>query len=179
MFLIRLDATKTSNAFSILSSSFNEGMDSRGESPTLMGLLASACDVLADTGSIFFQVGGFGQARWPVDVRTDLLVLLEQLQHFLGWLDLSLIESDAFELDFYEQGIQRLLTFRKTQTVIEVSCSSQTKWQPRPKLETIAPADLEKSLKSLVETFHSSIEQFCPSVYKEELYREWLTNLCA
>ena len=63
-------------------------------------ILNDVCDWLQPHAR--FIVSGFGQARWPVDVRTDLCVLLEQLPSAL----LALASDAPFEIDFYEQGIQ-------------------------------------------------------------------------
>jgi len=44
-------------------------------------ILNDVCDWLQPHAR--FTVSGFGQAQWPVDVRTDLCVLLEQLPRAL------------------------------------------------------------------------------------------------
>jgi hypothetical protein len=53
--------------------SYEEGMHD------VRPILSDVCEALADTASADFVASGFGQARWPVDVRTDLPVFLEQL----------------------------------------------------------------------------------------------------
>jgi hypothetical protein len=45
--------------------------------------LVAACELIADAGVADFQLACCGAQRWPVDVRTDLSVFLEQLQALL------------------------------------------------------------------------------------------------
>jgi hypothetical protein len=56
-------------------------------------------------------------------------------------------------LDLYEQGVERRLIFRSSGEMIEVECSSYTRWQPRPSSIRMAKEDLLKQLSALLEEF--------------------------
>lgn len=55
-------------------------------------------------------VSGFGQKKWPVDCRTDLATIIEQIPEILEKIR---AERFFFKLDFYEQGIERQLVLKK------------------------------------------------------------------
>lgn len=47
-------------------------------------IITAICDSLSAFGhDVRFKVGGFGQARWPVDVRVDLAVVVERSRRAL------------------------------------------------------------------------------------------------
>src|SRR5688500_7612035 len=73
----------------------------------ITSILCDVCDALQDAGEGELVVSGFGQDRWPLDIRTDLSVLLEQLPEAIRCV-CSGVEA---ELDFYEQGVERKLVF--------------------------------------------------------------------
>jgi hypothetical protein len=49
------------------------------ELDNITSVLIDICDALAEEASVHFLVGGFGQDPWPVDVRMDLPVVIEQV----------------------------------------------------------------------------------------------------
>lgn len=63
-----------------------------------------ACDALDGWADLL--ISGCGQERWPVDVRTHLAVLLEQLPDVLK----AIAARESAEIYLYEQGVDRLLT---------------------------------------------------------------------
>lgn len=69
-----------------------------------------------------FVVSGFGQEKWPVSVDTDLPIFLEQLPDLLK----SIESRKNFRLDFYEQGVERYLSFILSDAEYSISCISFT-----------------------------------------------------
>src|SRR5471032_2614651 len=66
----------------------------------IRSILIDVCEALSNY--VQFNVSGFGQDNWPVDVATDLAVFLEQLPYFM----IAISAGENFELQFYEQGIR-------------------------------------------------------------------------
>ena len=76
--------------------------------PELDDIRSILADLCRSAGpETVFTVSGFGQECWPVDVEVDLLVCMEQLPRLIKMLSQGL----RHELDFYEQGLERLLSF--------------------------------------------------------------------
>jgi hypothetical protein len=70
----------------------------------IRSILQDICAALASDERVKFVVEFAGE-RWPTDVKTDLASVLEQLPDALE------NTSKAFEIDFYEQGLERTLYF--------------------------------------------------------------------
>ena len=109
---------------------------------------------------------------WPIDASTDLTVILEQIPDSIQWLDSGLATGGA--LDFFEQGIQRCLQFERQQSGILIHCTSRTDWQPLPVEEIVTHAELQKMLKSLLQTFVDLAKIACPSDFNHPWFQEWL-----
>lgn len=133
---------------------------------SLTGLLADLCEGLADRDAVEFCVGGFGQERWPVDVVTDLPVVLEQLPMLAG----ALAEMREAELEFYEQGVERTLVFHPVGDEIRVTCSSQTSWQPVPRAIVERRAKILQMLADVCLAFWSAVT---PSARSHPWLQEW------
>ncbi|GAB3386273.1 hypothetical protein GCM10027432_20290 [Lysobacter fragariae] len=115
-------------------------------------------------------VSGFGQDRWPVDVGTDLPVLLEQLPDALRAVNVGA----TAEIDFYEQGIERAITFSPTDGRYVATCTSRTIWQPNPAVEHIDREDLEEMLMAVREVFMHAFAEVAPGLARHPWVRLWL-----
>lgn len=69
-------------------------------------ILHEVCGML-ETREVSFTVQGFGETKWGVDTATNLVVVHEQLPGLFSWA--SDERSESFDLDFYEQGVERRL----------------------------------------------------------------------
>ncbi len=136
-------------------------------------LLSDICDSLAETGQVVFRVSGFGQDRWPVDVGTDLVVVLEQLPRV--WE--ALRTSSPTDLDLYEQGIQRTLTFRRTNGETVIGCESMTQWVPDPAIERIDTRVVLDMLSRFRDAFVRLARQRTPGVVSHRWFQEWMAHL--
>ncbi len=137
---------------------------------SITSILCDICDALSEEGGIRFLVGGFGQERWPVDVRTDLAVVVEQLPAALD----ALRTEEPATLGFYEQGIQRLLILTPSGTQTIVECQSMTAWQPNPGVIRMDTMDLLKMLAAFFDAFVEKTRQCCPGVVQHPWFLEWL-----
>jgi len=126
----------------------------------------SAC--LAAAG-VTLEVGGFGERRWPVDVETDLLTLLEQ------WPDVmnAVTAPTDFSIDFYEQGIQRRIDFHHTGDHFVARCTSSTSWVPNPREETIQAEDLRAMLTAFTQDVVAKTRTHCPAHAASPCFQEW------
>jgi hypothetical protein len=146
-----------------------EGLRSLGEVaafPTpasdLLSLIGSICDQLENLGAVELHVGGFGQDRWPVDVRTDLAVVMEQMPPICETLSRG---EYRFNIDFYEQGIERYLAFVPADSrSVRITCTSTTQWKPNPASELVAKTDLRGMLERVGSRFRAASEMVCPKL---------------
>lgn len=83
-------------------------------------LFPEICDQLEKSNLVKFRVEGFGKLPWPVDVSTDLMIVIEQLSDLLKFLDTS--EATTGNLNFYEQGIERQIIFTKVGKLVKINC---------------------------------------------------------
>ena len=140
------------------------------ELDTLISILSDLCE-LAQSRRGVFRVGGFGQAHWPVDVRTDLCVVLEQLPRLLR----AVKSGSPAVLDFYEQGIRRRLTFAPVGEDYEATCVPFSPyWEPSPATERIGRAALERMLAAVLDEFMNFLRRVAPELERHPWIRAWL-----
>jgi hypothetical protein len=138
-------------------------------------ILLDICDILEDTSAAEFVVSGFGQASWPVDVRTDLAVLLEQIPNAISSIDLGA----PFTLDFYEQGLERKIHFTPQGETYSARCESWTAWRPDPAIETIDTSHLRKMLSDIREGLMNFLSIKAPRVAAHPWMRAWSGSIRA
>ena len=135
----------------------------------VVSVLADVCELLEESGCVTFQVHGFGQEAWPVDIGTDLLTILEQLPSVATAINDC---SAEFRLDFYEQRIQRFLTFERSGDMLIVRASG-TNWQPQPESLTLPVDAFCETLEKLREDFLSSAAAVNPDLADHPWLHEW------
>lgn len=132
-------------------------------------LLRDICEILHNQ-DIGFVVSGFGQ-DWPVDVNTDLLVILEQINDCLKEIDFAKFD---FCLDFYEQGIERRLNFSDHNAdTVKVICESDTDWEPNPSEILIDKHSIAMMLNKLKSDFILSARTVCPKLSCHAWFDNW------
>jgi len=137
----------------------------------ITSVLSDICQALDASKAVRFVVGGFGQERWPVDVRTDLAVVVEQVP---GVID-AVTVGTAATLDFVEQGIQRTLRIDPAgAATVRVECESMTPWRPLPPVLIVARVDLVATLTTLLQQFMKSARQRCPALAAHPWVSQWL-----
>lgn len=137
----------------------------------LIDVLAGQCRAIAATNAYRFHVSGFGQERWPVDVETDLAIVIEQLPSVLMGLA---TEGATLELNFYEQGIERYITgVKRGQMVIFECASSSLNWGPEPSTELAPLAEAEQMFRALRDKYISAVDSICPRLANVRAFRRW------
>ncbi|HZS46968.1 MAG TPA: hypothetical protein VFC63_17975 [Blastocatellia bacterium] len=139
-------------------------------------MLAITCLKLANSEQFTFEVKGFGQDPWPVDVRLDMATFLEQITEVLTWLDSGGHEDT--ELDFYEQGIERKLIFHSEEEKIKINCESRTNWTPSPSEEWLDKATLNSLFSLFLKRFIESVQEFCQDIAETSIFRDWSAQEC-
>lgn len=137
------------------------------------------CEALEEFNLVRFRVKGFGNSPWPVDVSTDLMTVLEQLDALLKFLEPS--ESSTGYLDFYEQGIQRQLVFTKVGDLIKINCHklvdysgiTEKPWGQDIEEEPIHPTSLKLMICDLIKSLVSIANEVCTTLTSHELFQEW------
>lgn len=131
-------------------------------------LLFDICDAI--DGEAEFIVDAFGQARWPVDVHTDLPVFLAQLPETIS----AIAAGGAICLDFYEQGVERKIDCSLAGSDYACRCSTWTDWQPSPDIEYIERQALLEMLMRFREMFLVITEKVAPHLLSYPMFKEWL-----
>ncbi|MEM9966045.1 MAG: hypothetical protein AAGC58_11935 [Asticcacaulis sp.] len=130
-------------------------------------LLVYICDAL--DGHIEFRVSGFGEADWPVTVSTDLPVFLEEVPNAL----MRAKRGDSFEIDFYEQGIQRKLTFQPQGSMFLIACYSGTEWVPCPDTLEIDQNYTSMMIEHSLMCFLEILKKVSPEVFHHPWLVAW------
>lgn len=175
MFHISLEYTPDGNGGDECPS-LNIGREYDPKLDDVRSILFDICQVFADSRKIKFNVEGFGQAHWPVDVSTDLMTVIEQLPDLLDWLDSASI--DQFDLDFYEQGIERVLLFKRVNNEIRIACESRTSWQPDTGEELIQKTAFDTMFTNLANDFIGYAKKLCPNIVRHKWFQEWQRQEC-
>lgn len=150
------------SSLDVSASSYDSGEDD------VRSILIDICEILEPTTD--FLISGFGQNRWPVDVRTDLPVFLEQLPLALR----AVSEGSSTDIDFYEQGIERSIALTPAGDRYLATCSSWTNWQPNPAVETIDRWELEEMLLSVREVFMRALGETSTQLSRHPWILQWL-----
>jgi hypothetical protein len=137
----------------------------------LVHVLAAQCRALAGAGAVSFEVGGFGQERWPVDVETDLAVAVEQLPGVLAAVS---TEGKPFELNFYEQGIERYITGTTRAGTTTFECMSMSlNWTAEPSVEHLPLVEAERMFRTLRDRYCSAVERVSPWLAATSVFEQW------
>ncbi|WP_327047986.1 hypothetical protein OG320_08960 [Microbispora sp. NBC_01189] len=127
-----------------------------------------SCELLSETDCRLL-VGGFGQDVWPVSIDYDLSTILEQLPTLIA----DLRAGQLTELDFYAQGVQRILDFIPDGEMLRIRCRSGTSWTPEPEFEVAAKEDIVSMLTRLASDFASILQRVAPSIGTLMPFPQW------
>ncbi|MGP3973162.1 hypothetical protein ACTWQF_03825 [Streptomyces sp. 8N114] len=131
-------------------------------------LVMDSCELLSQT-NCKFEISGFGQDSWPVDVSYDLSSVIEQLPAALT----ALQKDVEAVIDLYGQGIERALTFTPGGETVTIRCSSRSRWQPDPSEEQAVRQDVHRLFTNLAREFKAALESACPIVAETPPFADW------
>lgn len=117
------------------------------------------CGLLADAGAVF-SAGGFGDEKWPVDIRYDFAGLVPDLPAVVQ----GIRHGSPVELDFFEQGLERTVTvaFEADRAVLD--CRSSGRWVPSQPSDQMPRAAFESMIDDLVAGFLRAVAVVAPEV---------------
>ena len=119
-----------------------------------ISVLTDICTELSKNKLNQFKIQAFSNELWPVDIETDLVVLLEQFPVCIREINLV---SDS-SIDLYEQGISREILLKFNQG--NYNCYGKSHdgiWVPSY-AENISQTDLLKMLKTFLDHFLSALK---------------------
>lgn len=148
-------------------------LDSEDELNDLESVLQIICRKLE--GRTKFVVNAFDVTDWPVDVRADFSVFLEQAPKMLEFLISDTKRS--FVLDFYEQGIERELTFTYEGDTVVITCKSRIAWRPNREKILLSRRKLGRLLIDVFANFEDVVNKFCPDAAQNVMFRDWLESI--
>ncbi|MBP2114941.1 hypothetical protein J2Z70_005125 [Paenibacillus silagei] len=79
----------------------------------------------------------------------------------------------SFELDFFEQGIERRLLFEDDMDFIKITCSSRTDWLPKPSSIVMTKAEISNMFEALYQTFVELGSVICEGLVNHFLLKDW------
>jgi hypothetical protein len=133
-------------------------------------IINDICDILQEIKVADFIVSGFGDSKWPVDVRTDLSVILSQVSEVLEAIN----SSNDFDLDFFEQGVERYLSFTDKGNTFLVTCRSFTsRWEPKPNQISLDKRVFTKMIIDLKIEFCHAAKTICPKLSSHPWFFNW------
>jgi hypothetical protein len=143
------------------------------ELETAEAQLMTACEFIADARVADFRLLCCGEQPWPVDVRTDLAILLEQLPGLL----LALAErAPSFQLRMYEQGIETVLAFTRMEGMLRIHCEpllagGENRFGAHD--EVLAVEALVRAVAGVLSNFIECCERVCPQLLMRAELNEW------
>lgn len=169
MFSLSLEISKSLEQ----SPQLNIIFDCNSQNDNIDAVIQELCEILEQTGVVKFKVAGFGQDNWPVDISVDLVSILEQFPEVID----SIYGSHyPFQLDFYEQGIQRRLEFEKEDEFIKITCYSGTSWLPNPRSITLTEKYILSQFLNFKDSFLQAAKKVCPQLSYSDLFSTWCTQ---
>jgi len=133
-------------------------------------ILFEICSNLHHSGQVEFTVSGFGDASWPVDVEVDLSTIIDQVKEALCEIKEGRFD---FEIDFYEQGVQRRITVEDAGKNAMLTCDCCTSWDADPRSINMNKNELKYIVESLFAKFGKLSEELTPDLYALKLFQEW------
>ncbi len=140
------------------------------EEDNVESIISDICDILQEMKVADFIVSGFGDDKWPVDVRTDLSVILSQVSEVLKAIN----SSKNFVLDFFEQGVERYLSFTdKGNTFLVTCCSFRSHWEPEPNQICLDKRIFTQMIIDLKIEFCNASKMICPKLSNHPWFFNW------
>jgi len=143
------------------------------ELETAEAQLMTACEFIADARVADFRLLCCGEHPWPVDVRTDLSILLEQLPALLQALDEG---APSFQLRMYEQGIETVLAFTRMDGMLRIHCEpllagGENRFGAHD--EVVGVEILVRAVAGVLSNFIECCERVCPQLLRRSELDEW------
>ena len=133
-------------------------------------VISDVCEFIADYRCGQFMVSGCGNESWPVDERTDLAVLLEQLPDAI---DAVRSGCSSFVIDFYEQGLERTVIFNRVNSSYDVFCRNNSGSQLFVAPDSVTETNVLEMFLRLQNVFLEFVERVIPSLSNHPWLTDW------
>lgn len=139
----------------------------------LGSVLRDMCESLENAG-VGFSVRVCSDIYWPVTVRTDLLVVIEQLGDVFDLL----ARGQVGKLEFYEQGVERVILLAPHGDKFFVQCSDLiVKPMSRTESASVSRELVLKELVGLADEFLRVSKICCGQLASHPWFVEWAAGL--
>lgn len=139
------------------------------DSEGTLALLDYVCSSLVRLCQVELRIGGFGQPQWPVDLPTDLTILLEQLPNAI----FSARTHEEFKIEFYEQSILRTVRFTPVPAGFLVSCVHFLTEEAIDQSVTVPQLDVLRILTRVMTSFSEAVKWFSGELTERRLFKLW------
>jgi hypothetical protein len=150
------------------------------ENDTIGSILGGICEVIEATNAFEFKlVVGTKAVRLPISV--ELEIYLEQLPNVLQAVRNEKVNE--FMFDFYEQGVEMRLIFRKDADNVHLSWEDRRRFvrsgaeSPEVNSQTLDLRGLESNLLSVATTFLGFTDEFCAGIANLPDFLNWRLRL--
>jgi hypothetical protein len=150
------------------------------ENDTIGNILGYVCKVIEDTNAFdFMMLVGTKTMRLPISVALE--IFLEQLPDALQALRNP--SAKEFLLEFYEQGMEMRLIFRKDEENVCLHCEDRRRFvrgqAKSPEIEsgTFDARSLESNLLSVATVFLAFSDEFCADIASLPDFLNWRQRL--
>ncbi len=133
-------------------------------------VILDICEIFHYAGNIKFVVSGFGEDEWNLSCLMDLPCIIEDLPYILSKIK---AKDYNFDLDFYEQGVQRKITFVASGDSVTLKASSWIDWEPNPSETTMNKADIDKMIINLHTDFATYGKELCEHLILNQMFADW------
>ncbi|MFE6799895.1 hypothetical protein [Paenibacillus chitinolyticus] len=79
----------------------------------------------------------------------------------------------SFQLDFYEQGVERLIVFTEESNFVKATCTSRTNWIPNPSTIFMEKAEVQTMFENMYNNFLAFSEVLCSDLINDPLLNDW------
>ncbi len=133
-------------------------------------VILDICEIFEEVGNIKFVVSGFGEDEWKLSCYMDLPCIIEDLPFILKKIK---AKDYNFDLDFYEQGVSRKITFVDSGEYVTLKASSWIDWEPNPSETTMNKADIDKMIINLHTDFATLGKELCEHLMINPMFADW------
>lgn len=153
------------------SKSLNEcQIDFNPEFDDALALISSICEFIFEHDAATFNISGWGENNWPIDVLFDLPTFIEQLPVSLN---LAKLGATQIEIDLYEQGIERQILFERKDDHYLVNAISNTGWVASES-DIIDRSDLVIMLETVKNSFLQLADEIkLTNAARQEMQQFW------
>lgn len=134
-------------------------------------VVMEVCEFFSKNNIAEFEVSGF-DLNWPVDIETDLSIIIPQIPNIL----LMLRKDNKASLEFFEQGIERRIDFYLKNKLVELLCNNLQGEAIVQRPEVVSLDSLKDMFFLLIQEFNYLATIYCSDACDNSIYKQWISN---